>query len=310
MMNLEEYFKTTFENKLLFKMLKGEDDHLTPATRLLEKRRELAEIEQVLSVQKEEFQTKMERLQQRRGELERKELQLKESLEKFDKFLKENDSKRIRAIKKANDQRELKRSKMREIAKFQDDLRNLIIVNNQLKKRQKLYHKFCLFMQKILNSCDEFHEIRDIIARYDTLISTYTDLLETERKHQDLIEAIKIKIHSVTEEKCNEILAHNNQLSNLQVKYESSRSTRIQLESIFNHVHNTASVKALKSGQIQMAAHNLFNVMRTYQNLPPAVDGEPNSLEELNCVRIFGEDLVFVTNTVKPEKAKEHYFLS
>lgn len=31
---------------------------------------------------------KMESLQQRRAELERKELQLKESLEKFDKFLK------------------------------------------------------------------------------------------------------------------------------------------------------------------------------------------------------------------------------
>ncbi|CAI9734698.1 Hypothetical predicted protein [Octopus vulgaris] len=252
MMSLEEYFKTTFENKLLFKMLKGDDDHLTPATRLLEKRRELAEIEQVLSVQKEEFQTKMERLQQRRGELERKELQLKESLEKFDKFLKENDSKRIRAMKKANDQRELKRSKMREIAKFQDDLRNLLIVNNQLKKKQKVYHKFCLFMQKVLNSCDEFHEIRDIIARYDTLISTYTDLLDTERKHQDLIEAIKLKIHSVTEEKCNEILAHNNQLSNLQVKYETTRSRRIQLDSVYSHVHNTASVKALKSGQIRM----------------------------------------------------------
>ena len=47
---------------------------------------------------------KMESLQQRREELERKELQLKESLLKFDKFLKENDSKRARAIKKANDE--------------------------------------------------------------------------------------------------------------------------------------------------------------------------------------------------------------
>lgn len=35
-----------------------------------------------------EFQMKMESLQQRREELERKEFQLKESLLKFDKFLK------------------------------------------------------------------------------------------------------------------------------------------------------------------------------------------------------------------------------
>ena len=48
-----------------------------------------------------------ESLQQRTEELERKEQQLKESLLKFDKFLKENDAKRARAIKKAADEREL-----------------------------------------------------------------------------------------------------------------------------------------------------------------------------------------------------------
>ena len=39
---------------------------------------------------------KMESLQQRREELERKEYQLKESLLKFDKFLKENNAKKDR----------------------------------------------------------------------------------------------------------------------------------------------------------------------------------------------------------------------
>ena len=93
-------------------MPEREDDHLTPATRLLEKRREMAEVEQALAAQKEvhpslfkhlyyplyvnnsynlslgmqtensfisrrfifyqEFQMKMESLQQRREELERK----------------------------------------------------------------------------------------------------------------------------------------------------------------------------------------------------------------------------------------------
>lgn len=35
------------------KMPDREDDHLTPATRLLEKRREMAEVEQALAAQKE-----------------------------------------------------------------------------------------------------------------------------------------------------------------------------------------------------------------------------------------------------------------
>ena len=61
---------------------------LTPATRLLEKKREMAEVEAALATQKEEFQRKMDALQQKREELEEKDKQLKEQLLKFDKFLK------------------------------------------------------------------------------------------------------------------------------------------------------------------------------------------------------------------------------
>lgn len=38
------------------KMPEKESDHLTPATRLLEKRREMSEVEQALATQKEVFQ--------------------------------------------------------------------------------------------------------------------------------------------------------------------------------------------------------------------------------------------------------------
>lgn len=96
-------------------MPEREEDHLTAATRLLEKRREMNEVEQALNAQKGEFQMKMESLQQRREELERKEYQLKSSLLKFDKFLKENDSKRTRALKKATSEQEQGRMKAREI---------------------------------------------------------------------------------------------------------------------------------------------------------------------------------------------------
>jgi hypothetical protein len=103
---LDDYFRRTFEQKLLVcvtaervctacvSSLAGrnvperDDGHLTAATRLLEKRREMVETQEVLSTQKEEFHVRMEALRQRRLDLERKEYQLKESLIKFDKFLK------------------------------------------------------------------------------------------------------------------------------------------------------------------------------------------------------------------------------
>ena len=86
-------------------MPERETDHLTAASKVLEKRREMNEVELALNAQKEvnlyyltayvcnfyyykEFQMKVESLQQRKDDLEKKELQLKESLVKFDKFLK------------------------------------------------------------------------------------------------------------------------------------------------------------------------------------------------------------------------------
>jgi len=54
--SFEEYFRSTLEDKLIVKMPEREEDHLTPATRLLEKRREMAEVESALGAQKDEFQ--------------------------------------------------------------------------------------------------------------------------------------------------------------------------------------------------------------------------------------------------------------
>ena len=211
--NLEDYFRTTFEDKLLVKMPEREDDHLTPATRLLEKRREMAEVEQALAAQKEEFQMKMESLQQRREELERKEYQLKESLLKFDKFLKENDLKRARAVKKANDERDMKRTKDKEIERLKEETQMYWQERERLQKKLGKHVIFHKYLDCVLESAEEFHEVREVIARYDTLTATHQDLMEGEQKNQERVEKEKQELIKYTEEKNNEILGYNNQLA-------------------------------------------------------------------------------------------------
>ena len=58
--NTVQFSQSSFLNRLAYlmsllfsKMPEREDDHLTPATRLLEKRREMSEVEQALAAQKE-----------------------------------------------------------------------------------------------------------------------------------------------------------------------------------------------------------------------------------------------------------------
>ncbi|EDO39885.1 predicted protein [Nematostella vectensis] len=294
--NLEEYFRTTFEDKLLVKMPEREDDHLTPATRLLEKRREMSEVEQALGAQKEEFQMKMESLQQRREELERKEYQLRESLLKFDKFLKENDSKRARALKKAQEERDMRRAKDCEIARLKEDTSGLMKGRDKVQHRLEKYIIYQQYLEKVLENAEEFQEIREIIARYDTLTATHQDLLERELKNQEKYEKEKARLIKFTEEKNNEILNYNNQLANLQTKLEKTQSVAVKWESQWTHIKNTAAKKTLLLGRIKMATHNLFMLVNRHLGQTGMVDMTDKQLDK---IQVFIQDLTQITLDIK-----------
>jgi len=294
--NLEEYFRTTFEDKLLVNMPEREDDHLTPATRLLEKRREMAEVEQALTAQKEEFQMKMESLQQRREELERKEYQLKESLLRFDKFLKENDSKRARALKKAADERDASSFKDKEIEKLIEETDILVQKKNKMQKKLERYSKFQKYLDKVLEVAEEFHEIREITARYDTLIATHNDLLANENRNQDAIEQEKARLNRFIEDKNNEVLNYNNQLAQLQTELEKTQSKAVKWESTWTHIQNTAAKKTLLLGRIKMATHNLFMLVNKHTRQTQPIE---STTEQLNKIQTFIQDLTQITNEIK-----------
>ncbi|NXT50338.1 CCD42 protein, partial [Pluvianellus socialis] len=78
---------------------------LPPSTRLLRKRREVAEVERALQSQREEFWQRMERLAQRRQQLGQREKQLRHVVLKFDAFLKAAAARRERALRRADEER-------------------------------------------------------------------------------------------------------------------------------------------------------------------------------------------------------------
>ena len=280
-------------------MPEREDDHLTPATRLLEKRREMTEVEQALAAQKEEFQMKMESLQQRKEELERKEFQLKESLLKFDKFLKENDSKRARAVKKANDEKDLKKSKDKEIERLIDETAAYAKEKERLAKKLDKHVIFHKYMEKVLESAEEFHETREVIARYDTLTATHEDLLAAEGENQDIIEEQRQHLHKYSEEKNNEILNYNNQLAGLQTRLDKAQSAAVKWEATWTHIKNTAAKKTLLLGRIKMATHNLYMLVNRQRKQTQAEGFTEDTNEQLNKIQLYIQDLNQITNEIK-----------
>ena len=94
-------------------------DHVSPATRLLEKRRQMFEVQDELARQKEEFARREEAFARREDQLRLKDAELQASLVKFNKFLQENEAKRTRALKRAADEAGQRRAKEGEVEKLQ-----------------------------------------------------------------------------------------------------------------------------------------------------------------------------------------------
>jgi hypothetical protein len=67
-------------------------EHVSGATRLLEKRRQMFEVQEALDAQKEEFARREDAFRRREDALRRKDVELQESLIKFNKFLQVGDT--------------------------------------------------------------------------------------------------------------------------------------------------------------------------------------------------------------------------
>lgn len=302
--NLKDYFKN-FKEKLLVKMPKQEEADITSATRLLEERREMVEVEHALIAQKEEFQMRKESLQQRTEELERKEQQLKESLLKFDKFLKENDAKRARAIKKSAEEQELCKKKETEVQKLEDLQQQLVGERERLSEKLEKHEIYQKFMQKVLDQSEEFSETREIIDRYNTLVATHSDLLDREQLNQKASEDEKARLVRFTEEKNNQILHYNNKLAQLQTRLDQAQSNAVKWESKWTHIQNTAAKKTLLLGRIKIATHNLYQLV--CKNSKGTVQPTENTITQLDRIQTFIHDLTLITNEIRKheEKTKE-----
>ncbi|KXS11341.1 hypothetical protein M427DRAFT_115025 [Gonapodya prolifera JEL478] len=266
----------------------------------------MLEVESGLVSQKEEFASKMETLAQRRVDLQRKEGSLKESLTKFDKFLKENDAKRARAIKKAFDEKKLRELKDHEIERLKEAVERL---GRQRERQVRAVENNLIFqhyLESILETTDEFGEIKDVIARFDTLAATNAELVERARVAQEKNEAVRGEFARAAETKNTVILNHNNHLASLQRRLEDAQARSSMLQAALDEQARAAKGKSLLVGQIKMATTNLFSLVRAHlQNrIPPSSD----TFDQLDKIAQFVVDLQVVIEVLARQKEREKGF--
>lgn len=251
------------------------------------------EIDGALSTQKEDFQAKMVSLQHRREELELKEQQLAESLMKFDRFLKENDARRKRALKKAAEEKEAIKVKDKEAAKLLLELQGLRKHMERCEQRVAKQEVYETFLRGVLQHTSEYTEIAELMARHATLSSTNKELVDRERANQAAMDAMKTDIAQSKELARVQVLNYTNQISMLQTKLEHAQTDAIFWEKQLGQVQSTASKRTLLLGRIKMATANLF--MLVQKRLHVAGDASADTIVQLDKIMVFIQDLQDMT---------------
>ena len=234
-------------------------EHVSPATRLLEKRRQMFEVQEALDSQKEEFSRREEAFHRREEGLRKKDLELQESLIKFNKFLQENESKRNRADKRTQEETKHRRTKENEIKQLLENLEHIKTQCTKLEQVVDKNIKYQRYLETVQEAAPEdYPEVSELLNRYRTLKDANRDLNERLHHHQSLNESERSELVHFTKEQVNAILNFNNKIAFMQKSVETAESKALGIQNELDAEIRSTSDRTLEIGQSLNAISNLL----------------------------------------------------
>ncbi|KAL7746545.1 hypothetical protein RI367_008072 [Sorochytrium milnesiophthora] len=234
------------------------------STVLLRKRKELQQVQLQLEKKRQEFKKRMQECREKQEELRAKQKQLRDRVQKFEKFLRENDAKRQRALAKALTERRLKELKEQEMHTLQAQLREEIAKHERIQRINELYIPFEGYLQSVIavlpSDYLDVHEphINDILMRHHTLNETNRDLMRTLQQQTDEIETQTNHLNDIMKMKSDTILVYNSQLGALQKKLDKVKAESAKMEHMVSEAIKTRKTRMLVLSETKLAINNIY----------------------------------------------------
>ncbi|KAF1502767.1 Coiled-coil domain-containing protein 42 like-2, partial [Eudyptula minor novaehollandiae] len=300
--DLEEYLRTAFRDKLRLQTVPVWDGAvLLPSTRLLLKRREVAEVERVLQSQREEFRQRMERLEQRRQQLGQRKDQLRDVVLKFNVFLKAAAARQERALRRVEEERARAAGQGAEAARLRQELTGLLQRREHLARRLRSLRGFGDYLQGVLARTEQFQDVPAMLARFGVLAGARAALAQQAEAGQERLAQGWARLRQYQEEASSELLRTNNELTQLHARLEAARHEVLQGESCWAHVQSTATQKTLLLGQIKLAVLNLFQLATARLKVPTDMALEDTEAQ-LDTVLLCMQDLTAICAELRPRQ--------
>ncbi|XP_014820400.1 PREDICTED: coiled-coil domain-containing protein 42B [Calidris pugnax] len=299
--NLEEYLQKAFRDKLRT-VPAWDTAMLLPSTRLLQKRREMAEVERALQSQREEFGQRMERLAQRRQQLGQREEQLRHVVLKFDAFLKASAAREERALRRAEEERAKVARQEAETTRLRQELEGLLQLRERLARRLRSLRGFEDYLQGVLARMGQFQDIPAMLAHFGALVETRAALAQQAEARQEQLAQGRALLREYQEEASSELLRTQDELTQLRARLEAAHHDMLQQESRWAHIQSTVTQKTLLLGQIKLAVLNLFQLATAQLKVPTDVALEDTEAQ-LDTVLLCMQDLAAICAELCPKEA-------
>ncbi|NXF05657.1 CC42M protein, partial [Smithornis capensis] len=238
------------------------------STRVLLKRREMAEVEQELQSRREEFRQRMEGLVQRREQLAQKEEQHQDLVLKFDALLKASAARRERALRREGKEQARALAQEAEAARLHRELDGLLRHRERLAGRLRSLRRFGDYLRDVLARMGQFQDVLAMLVHFGVLTGARAALAQEAEAGQEQLAQGRTQLQWYQEETSTELLGTNNELAQLHTRLEAARQDVLQWECSWAQVQSMATQKTLLLGQIRLAILNLFQLSTTQLRIP------------------------------------------
>ncbi|XP_043282034.1 coiled-coil domain-containing protein 42 like-2 [Venturia canescens] len=302
---VEEYFKSKKQELSVKKYPPWDVARVNPAAELVECRRELSRTENELEEKKLEREKKRIIMTKEWTDLRRKEELLRQSLIKFNKFVKENNEKRERAQHKIAEERERRTKCHEQIDELAKEIEYIKTVREHMRERVQEYKMYQNYLDSVVNETnEEFQSIGDIFNRYESLVESRNILAQHQDQNLEALELTGTEMQHMTEEKGQMLVDLNNKLALLQGRYERAKAEALRWQTIVSRIKATAAAKNLELTRVKFCCWSMYQQLCKRKGYPIEVDQEDVENQLAHIKRTIVE-LKRITKAARKKAASE-----
>merc|ERR1712178_42430 len=289
-------------------------DHVSPATRLLEKRRQKIDVQEALEAQKADFARREEQFQRREQIIKKKDLELQENLIRFNKFLQENDTKRTRAEKKFIEEERKKLEHTSAIEEYKAELEKLKMENDKLNEELSKNQKYLSYLEITCEKQgDEFGEPLDLQHRYETLKDQYERLVEQQKNDNELKDSKEKEVRKVRQALETKTQVDNTKIAEMRLEYDELKQIASKKAVQVEKQEGDKMDRVNHIGQVRLAVTNTFarcvaqtQLTSKKQKLHSIMEStEANIMDQLDFIAEYYLDLKAISKAWKDQEKEE-----